>query len=94
MVFAYSPAMLIVLDEYFTWVEFIHTAGTCILGIVMLGAALTGYLLRPIGRTLRVVLGVAAIMMVTPDLQTNLWSIAVASPVLVAQLVSWRRSRG
>ena len=33
MVFVYSPAMLIVLDDYFTWAEFIQTATTCALGV-------------------------------------------------------------
>ena len=93
MVFAYSPAMLLVLDEYFTWGEFVHTTSTCVLGIMMLGAALTGYMLRPIGRIARVVLGVAAIMMVAPNWQANLWAIALAAPVLITQLIAWQKNR-
>ncbi len=91
MVFAYSPAMLLVIEDRFSWMEFLHTTGTCIVGIVMLGAALTGYLLRPMSVFWRLVLAVAAIMMVAPDVQVNLWAAAVAAPVLVLQLLSWRR---
>ena len=92
MVFAYSPAMLLVLDEYFTWSEFIHTTGTCIVGVIMLGAALTGYFVRPMGIVSRLLLGVAAIMMVAPDLHTNLWALLVAAPVLLGQLATWRKT--
>lgn len=90
MVFAYSPALLVVLDDYFTWTEFAHTAITCIIGIVMLGAALTGYFLRPMNRLWRLLLGVAAVMMVTPDWEANLWAVVVAAPVLLVQILDWR----
>ena len=93
MVFAYSPAMLLVLDDYFTWAEFVHTAGTCVLGILMLGAALTGYMFCPMGKIARALLGVAAIMMVAPNWQSNAWSLVIAAPVLIAQLVGWQRGR-
>jgi TRAP transporter 4TM/12TM fusion protein len=91
MVFCYSPAMLIVLDDYFTWSEFLWTTGTCIIGILMLGGALTGYLLRPMTVPGRVLLGVAAILMVVPDPVTNLYAAGIALPVLVAQFLAVRR---
>ncbi len=93
MVFVYSPAMLLVLDDYFTWGEFVHTTGTCILGIVMLGSALVGYMFRPMGVPARLLLGVAAILMVAPDWQANVWAVALAAPVLLAQVVGWQRER-
>jgi len=92
MVFAYSPAMLLVIEDRFTWMEFLQTTGTCILGIVMLGAALTGYMLRTISWPLRLVLAVAAVMMVAPDLETNLWAAAVAAPILLLQIISWKKT--
>ena len=42
MVFVYSPALLIVLDDYFTWAEFIQTATTCALGVFMLSDCIGG----------------------------------------------------
>lgn len=92
MVFAYSPAMLLVIEDRFSWMEFFHTTGTCIIGIVMLGAALTGYMLRPISWPLRLVLAVAAIMMVAPDVETNLWAAAVAAPILLLQFFAWKNT--
>ena len=93
MVFVYSPAMLLVLDDYFTWGEFVQTTGTCVLGIVMLGAALVGYVVAPMAMGLRLLLGVAAILMVAPDWGANLWSIVLALPVVLSQILHWRRGR-
>ena len=90
MVFAYSPAMLLVLDG-FTWAEFLQTTLTCILGIVMFGAALTGFLLRTISMPMRLLLSVAAIMMVAPNTTANLWAVVVAAPVLISQFLAWRK---
>ena len=44
-VFVYSPAMLLV-TKGFTWPAFFETTVGCVVGIVMLAAALTGYGLR------------------------------------------------
>jgi TRAP-type uncharacterized transport system fused permease subunit len=41
-VFVYSPAMLLV-TKGFTWAEFFETTLGCMVGIVMLAVALTGY---------------------------------------------------
>jgi TRAP transporter 4TM/12TM fusion protein len=92
MVFAYSPAMLLVLDDYFTWGEFLWTTATCIIGIVLLGAALTGYLMRPMSVPARILLGIAAVLIVVPDVMTNLYATGVALPVLIAQIIAWRRT--
>lgn len=92
MVFCYSPAMLIVLDDYFTWSEFLLTSVTCVIGILMLGAALTGYLLREITMPNRVLLGIAAILMVAPDMLTNLYSLGIAAPVIIGQIIALRRT--
>ncbi|MGB7184934.1 MAG: TRAP transporter fused permease subunit, partial [Burkholderiaceae bacterium] len=92
MVFAYSPSMLLVLDT-FTWAEFLQTTLTCIIGILMLGAALTGFMLRPMGMPMRLLLAVAAIMMVAPNTTSNLWAIVVAAPVLATQLLGWRKDQ-
>jgi TRAP transporter 4TM/12TM fusion protein len=93
MVFVYSPAMLIVLDDYFTWSEFLLTTLTCILGIVMLGAALTGFIVRPMAVGWRWLLAVASIAMVAPDPQANAWALAIATPVLMSQFIPWWRDR-
>lgn len=92
MVFAYSPALLLVIEDRFSWLEFFHTATTCIIGIIMLGAALTGYMLRSISMFWRLWLAIAAIMMVAPSLKLNLYAALLAAPVLFMQYLSWRRT--
>ena len=52
MVFVYSPAMLIVLDDYFTYAEFFQTTLTCGLGVFMLSASVAGYFLVKMRRAL------------------------------------------
>jgi TRAP transporter 4TM/12TM fusion protein len=91
-VFVYSPAMLIVTDG-FTWSAFIITVTGCAAGVMLLGAALTGYLLRPMTWPGRWVLGVAALLLVAPGIKTGLIGLAVAAPVLLAQMVAARRAR-
>ena len=93
MVFVYSPAMLIVLDDYFTWSEFLLTTLTCIVGIVMLGAALTGFIVRPMALGWRWLLGIASIAMVAPDPEANGWALVIAAPVMLSQFVPWWRER-
>ncbi|MET4698595.1 TRAP transporter 4TM/12TM fusion protein [Constrictibacter sp. MBR-5] len=91
-VFVYSPAMLIVIPEYFSWPEYASVTITCLIGIVLLGAALTGYLIAPMGKPLRILLAVGAVLIVAPSMETNLWGLALAAPVLVQQWLGWRRA--
>ncbi len=91
-VFVYSPAMLIVTDG-FTWSAFFVTVVGCAVGIVVLGAALTGYLLRPMSWPGRWVLGLAALLLVAPGIKSGLVGLAVAAPVLLAQVIAARRLR-
>jgi TRAP transporter 4TM/12TM fusion protein len=91
MVFVYSPAMLIVLPDYFTLAAFLHTTVTCALGIFVLGVALAGFLVRPIPWPLRVLAGAAGIAMVAPGLESDLWALALFAPVALHQYLGWRR---
>ena len=86
MVFAYSPAMLLVIEDRFSWIEFFHVTTTCIIGIIMFGIALTGYMLRPMPMYFRLMLAVAGIMMVSTDFTANMWALVVAAPPLLMQL--------
>jgi len=84
--------MLIVIPEYFSWPEYASVTISCLIGIVLLGAALTGYLIAPMGKPLRILLAVGAILIVAPSMETNLWGLALAAPVLVQQWLGWRRA--
>ncbi len=93
LVFVYSPSMLIVIDG-FTWEQFLSSFITCSIGVILLGAALTGYLLTTIPFVQRMVLGFAALLLVTPGLQTDLVGIGIALPVLLLQAAAFRRKPG
>ena len=89
-VFMYAPSMLLVLDN-FTWEEFIIATGGSALGIVMLGAALTGYFVADMRPWHRWLLGGAAILVVAPGLQSGIIGLVMALPVVFLQLTARKR---
>jgi TRAP transporter 4TM/12TM fusion protein len=89
-VFCYSPAMLIVLPEYFTWAAFLQTTLTCALGTTILGAALIGYGLAPMPMLYRVLLGAAGIMMIAPGNVTDIIALIFMIPPAIQQFTAWR----
>ena len=64
------------------------------LGVMLLGATLTGYLFRTIPMVFRICLGVTSLMMVTPGLESTLWGAAIAGPLIVAEFLLAKRSTG
>jgi TRAP transporter 4TM/12TM fusion protein len=92
-VFVYSPAMLIVTKE-FTWPLFIETTLGCLVGIVLLAVALTGYGLAFLAKWERVILFIASIMVITPSRMATLLGLAMAVPVVLKQIADWRAGRG
>ena len=78
MVFVYSPAMLIVLDDYFTWQEFLLTVLTCGLGVFLLSASVAGYFLTNMSGPSRALFGIAGIFLVAPSFDSIIY--AVFSP--------------
>ena len=92
MVFVYSPAMLIVLDDYFTWQEFLHTVITCGLGVFLLSASVAGYFLANMSGPSRALFGIAGIFLVAPSLNSPLYAVLFAAPVLVTQVMAYRRN--
>jgi TRAP-type uncharacterized transport system fused permease subunit len=86
MVFVYSPAMLIVLDDYFTYAEFFQTTITCALGVFMISASVAGYFFVSMNGPSRVVFALAGLLLVSPSATAALYSLIFASPVLVWQI--------
>ena len=93
MVFVYSPAMLIVLPEFFTWQAFLSTTITCALGIFVLGMALSGYILRPLGIPFRLLTGMAGVCLVVPGTESDLYAVALTLPVFAQQYLAYRQER-
>ncbi len=93
MVFVYSPAMLIVLDDYFTWGAFLETVLTCALGVFMVATAVSAYFLAPMPGVLRALMALAGAFMVAPGWQSDFYALVLAAPVMFQQVVAWRAAR-
>ena len=86
-VFVYSPAMLLV-TKGFTWPEFFETTAGCLVGIVMLAAALTGYgvaVMKSWERRLRFA---ASVLVITPSRTLTLIGLAMSAPVVIRQYLA------
>ncbi|AIB14652.1 C4-dicarboxylate ABC transporter permease (plasmid) [Azospirillum argentinense] len=88
-VFVFSPSLLLVAPG-FNWPDFFIAFLGCIVGIVCLGATLTGWLLTNMRTWERVMLGIAAILLVTPELYSSLLGLALIVPVLLRQMSARR----
>lgn len=88
-VFVYSPAMLIV-TEGFTWMAFLTTVIGCSIGIVFLGASLTGFFVSRMTMPERVVTFLASILFVAPGLKSGLIGLLLLTPTLFIQFARRR----
>lgn len=89
-VFVFSPSLLIVANG-FTPYDFTVTFVGCVMGITLLAASLSKFLLvemRPWERGLGTL---AALLMVFPGLTSTLAGTAIAVPMLASQWARWRR---
>ena len=92
-VFCYSPAMLIVLPEYFTWGAFLQTTLTCAAGTIILGVALIGYGWAPMPMLCRALLGVGGVFMAQPSRTAELVGVALAALPALQQSLALLRLR-
>jgi TRAP transporter 4TM/12TM fusion protein len=88
-VFVYSPAMLLV-TKNFTWLEFIETVSGCIIGILMLAVALTGYGLAFMPKWQRWLLAIASILVISPSRIASGAGLLAAAPIVLHQIMLWR----
>ena len=89
-VFVFSPSLLLV-AKGFTWYAFVVTFTGCVLGIALLSAALSRFLLVEMTRWERLACTAGALLMVAPGLTPTLIGLAIAAPALATQIVRWRR---
>lgn len=85
-VFVFSPSLLLV-AKGFTWADFAITFTGCVLGIVALAAALSGYLMAEMKRWERALCTVGALCLIAPGLKISLLGMALMMPVLIHQWV-------
>ncbi|BDA86590.1 C4-dicarboxylate ABC transporter permease [Aureimonas sp. SA4125] len=83
-VFVFSPSLLLVTTG-FTWTAFALAFIGCVLGIACLGAALSGWMLVRTKRWERILLGLASLLLVAPELYSTLVGIGLILPVVVRQ---------
>ena len=84
-VFVYSPALLLIADN-FTWNEFAITLTGAMLGIAGIGAAFSGYLITPLSRLERWYIGLVSLLFVTPGLITMGVGLLALSPIFLLQI--------
>jgi TRAP transporter 4TM/12TM fusion protein len=93
MVFVYSPAILLVLDDYFTWPAFLETALTCAVGVAMMATAVSSYFIARMPTPARILMALAAVFMVAPGAESDIYAAVLATPVLIQQVWAWRQNR-
>ncbi len=91
MVFVYSPAILIVLDDYFTWPSFLITTLSCAVGIILLTIAISGYFARSMSWPFRLLSALSGFFLVAPGAESDLWALAAVTPVVIQQVLAVRR---
>ncbi len=88
-VFVYSPSLLLV-AQGFTWSAFVVTLVGAMLGIGVLGAAFSGYLLVPMSRLERWYVGLISFLFTAPGLITMAVGLVALAPVIVRQIIKRR----
>jgi TRAP-type uncharacterized transport system fused permease subunit len=83
-VFVFSPSLLLV-TKGFTVQDFIVTFVGCVIGITMLAAALSGYMLTLMKTWERWLCAAAAVLMIAPGLLVTLAGVVLVLPVLLRQ---------
>jgi TRAP transporter 4TM/12TM fusion protein len=88
-VFVFSPSLLIV-AKGFTVYDFVVTFVGCVLGIIVLAAALSRFLLVEMKRWEQLVCLAAALLLIAPGLVVTLVGAAIVVPVLLRHIAAWR----
>lgn len=86
-VFVFSPSLLLV-TQSFTLPDFLLAFAGAVLGIVALSAAITNWLLGPLLLVERMLLPVAALMMIAPEIISTVIGAAILGLVLLRQYLA------
>ncbi len=92
IVFVYAPSLLLSV-EGFSWNEFVVAFTGCVLGVLVLGAALTGYLVAPMSGWQRWLTGIGSLFIFAPGVQSGLVGALLVAPALMLQLRAWQARR-
>lgn len=92
-VFVFSPSLLLV-AKGFTVYDFTITFIGCVLGIAILAAALSSFLLVDMKRWERWLCIAAALLMIAPGLLPTVLGLVLVMPVVARQVAAWRAGQG
>ena len=92
-VFVFSPSLLLV-AKGFTVYDFTITFIGCVLGIAILAAALSSFLLVDMKRWERWLCIAAALLMIAPGLLPTALGLVLVMPVVARQVTAWRAGQG
>ncbi|AWD22611.1 TRAP transporter permease [Fuscovulum blasticum] len=88
-VFVFSPSLLLV-TEAFTLPDFLTAFTGAVLGIIALSAAITNWLRAPLLLVERIVLSIAALLMIAPEIVSTLIGAAILGAVFLRQTLTGR----
>ncbi|WP_240722334.1 TRAP transporter fused permease subunit [Poseidonocella sp. HB161398] len=91
MVFCYAPSLLLV-AEGFTWRSLAIDGGTCAIGVVAMSAALSRYLLKPVGALAAAPVFAGGLLLAVPDPRADIAG-ALICLGMIALLNSSRKGR-
>ncbi|MDD8024413.1 MAG: TRAP transporter permease, partial [Paracoccaceae bacterium] len=91
--FVFSPSLLLVTPD-FTISAFLVAFSGAVLGIVSLSAAITNWLVGPLLRIERVLLPIAALLMIAPELISTLIGAAILGAVVLRQIQAGKPPAG
>ncbi|HMN77665.1 MAG TPA: TRAP transporter permease [Burkholderiaceae bacterium] len=92
-VFVFSPSLLLV-TQGFNWPDFATAFVGCVLGITILGAAFSRWLLIEMTAWEQGLCVVASLLMIVPGFTSMLFGLALIAPMLLRHLAGWRAGRG
>jgi TRAP-type uncharacterized transport system fused permease subunit len=85
-VFVYSPALLLITDD-FTWSAFVITLTGVMAGISLLGVSFSGYLFAPLSQWERWYIGIVSLLFIAPGMITMGVGALLASPIIIRQII-------
>jgi len=91
-VFVFSPSLLISVQD-FTWSAFISTLAGCMIGLVLLSAAFSRYLLVPLKSWERWLCTVGALLTIIPGVFSGTIGLLICIPVFLHQWVRFKTGR-
>jgi TRAP-type uncharacterized transport system fused permease subunit len=89
-VFVFAPSLLIMVQN-FSWYEFSVAFVGCVLGITVLAAALSNFMLTRMKLWERAVCVIAALLLIAPEITSTIVGVAIVVPVVLRQLAARRR---